>query len=136
VTRWFADASVLLASADLDDEQHEPARAFLAGPGAIATLDLAFYEVVNVAIRRWQDPDAARELRGLVSALGEDGGLVRADATLAESASTLAHEHGLSAYDAAYVAGAARARTQLVSCDLRDLVSRGLAVTPLQAVAP
>lgn len=39
-------------------------------------------------------------------------------------------EHGLSAYDAAYVAAARRNGWQLVSLDVRDLVSKGLAVTP------
>ncbi len=37
-------------------------------------------------------------------------------------------------YDAGYVAGAASAGAQPVSCDLRDLVNRHLAVTPQQAV--
>lgn len=45
-------------------------------------------------------------------------------------------EHGLTAYDAAYVAAARRNGWQLVSLDVRDLVSRGLAVTPDAAVYP
>ena len=45
-------------------------------------------------------------------------------------------EHGLSAYDAAYVAAARRNGWQLVSPDVRDLVSKGLAVTPDAAVYP
>ncbi len=45
-------------------------------------------------------------------------------------------EHGLSAYDAAYVAAARRNGWQLVSLDVKDLVSRGLAVTPDRADYP
>lgn len=47
----------------------------------------------------------------------------------------LAIEHELSAYDAAYVAGAAETGARLVRCDVRDLVSRGLAIVPVEAVA-
>ncbi len=36
-------------------------------------------------------------------------------------------------YDAAYVAGPLATGVRLVSCDLRDPVSRNLAVTPGQA---
>jgi predicted nucleic acid-binding protein len=45
-------------------------------------------------------------------------------------AAELAEDHELSAYDAAYVAAAASAGRSLVSCDARDLVSKGLAVLP------
>jgi pyridoxine 5'-phosphate synthase PdxJ len=44
--------------------------------------------------------------------------------------------HGLSAYDAAYVAAARRHDWQLVSTDIRDLVSKGLAVMPDAADYP
>jgi predicted nucleic acid-binding protein len=134
LTLWFADASVLLARADVDDPEHDATRTLLAGTAPIATLDLAFYEVTNVALRAWHDRVAARSLRELVSALGDDGGLVRVDESLAAAAAGLADQHGLSAYDAAYVAGAAAAGARLVSCDRRDLVDPGLAVTPSRAV--
>jgi len=42
----------------------------------------------------------------------------------------IALTHDLSAYDAAYVAAAAAAGAQLVSCDVRDLVSKALAQLP------
>ena len=46
------DASAILAAFDSDDALHAPARAMLADPGVtLATLDLARYEVANVAIR-------------------------------------------------------------------------------------
>lgn len=133
MTLWLLDASVLLASEDLDDEHHLDAARLLGGHDPLATLDLAFYEVTNVAVRAWQDPAAARRLRERVAALADDGGLVRADAQLLESASTLAGEQSISAYDAAYVAAARGWGAQLVSCDVRDLVSRGLARLPADA---
>ena len=48
----------------------------------------------------------------------------------------MAAEHGLTAYDAAYVAAARRNGMTLVSTDIADLVSKGLAVTPDAAVYP
>ena len=41
MTFWFIDASVLLARADADDDQHEAARELLASESTLATLDLA-----------------------------------------------------------------------------------------------
>jgi predicted nucleic acid-binding protein len=96
----------------------------------VATLDLAYYEVTNVAIRRWGDSQAATRLRGVVAAIEEDGGLIRANESLLGAAANLASTHGLSGYDAAYVAAASAAGARLVSCDVRDLVSVGLAVSP------
>jgi len=133
VTFWFVDASVLLAREDADDDQHLAARDLLAGDATLATLDLAYYEVGNVAIRAWRDVHAAVRLQGLVAAIAADGGVVRADESLIAHAVRVADTEGLSVYDAGYIAGAARAGMQLVSCDLRDLVNRGLAVTPQQA---
>ncbi len=136
MTVWFVDASVLLAREDADDDQHEAARELLAGDATLATLDLAFYEVGNVAVRAWRDGQAAGRLQGLVDAIAADGGLVRVDEALIAHAVRIAETEGLSVYDAGYVAGAASAGAQLVSCDLRDLVSRDLAVTPRQAGNP
>jgi len=130
---WFADASVLLAREDAEDDQHDAARCLLSGQATLATLDLAFYEVSNVAVRAWRDHEAAHRLRGLVDALADDGGLYRVDKTLVAHATAIAERETLSVYDAAYVAGASAAGARLVSCDLRDLVSRDLAVTPQQA---
>ncbi len=127
---------MLLAREDADDDQHEAARQLLAGDATLATLDLAYYEVGNVAVRAWRDVDAAGRLRGLVDAIADDGGLVRVDEALIAHAVRIADTNGLSVYDAGYVAGAAIAGAQLVSCDLRDLVSRNLAVTPRQACQP
>lgn len=63
--------------------------------------------------------------------------LVRVDHALACDAVQLTTiEYGLSVYDAAYVAAARRNGWQLVSLDVRDLVSKGLAVTPDAALYP
>ena len=127
---WLLDASVLLASEDPDDENHGDARRLLECTEPLATLDLAFYEATNVAIRAWRDLAAAHRLRERVAALADDGGLVRANAGLIADAETLADEHGISVYDAAYVVAARVSRGDLVSCDKRDLVSRGFARLP------
>lgn len=118
---WLLDASVLLASEDADDEHYEDAVRLLGDDDPLATLDLAFYAVTNVAVRAWRDQTAAGRLRERVVDLAEDGGLLRADSSLLSSAAAIADDHGISAYDAAYVAAARRSGAQLVSCDVRDL---------------
>jgi predicted nucleic acid-binding protein len=133
---WLLDASILLASEDPDDEHHDDSRRLLAGGDPLATLDLAFYEVTNVAIRSWRDQPSARRLQSRVTAVADDAGLVRVDAHLLEDAGAIADEHGISVYDAAYVAAARAVSGRLVSCDVRDLVSRGLAVLPRLALRP
>lgn len=133
MTGWLLDASVLLAREDVDDTHHDHARLLLERPEPIATLDLAYYEVTNVALRAWDDVPAARRLRGVVAALEADGGLIRCDEALIAASAELATTHRLSAYDAAYVAAAEAIGLRLVSCDVRDLVSGGLALSPLEA---
>lgn len=125
----FIDASVLLAAEDLDDADHEAATALLTG-GALGTLELAAYEVTNVAEVRWADPGAGRRLRERVWAIAELGAMVRVDQALAQRAAELAREHALSASGAAYLAAAQRLGAPLASCDRHDLVSRGLAKLP------
>lgn len=131
---WFLDASVLLATEDSDDPNHLDANRLLQAHDPLVTLDLAFYEVTNVAVRAWRDQAAASRLRQRVAAVAGDGGLIRADAALLADAAALAEKHGISAYDAAYVAAALRSGSQLVSCDVRDLVSQGLARLPANAL--
>lgn len=130
----FLDASVLLAAEDADDANHEASAALLK-IGALSTLDLAVYEITNVAELRWRDPAASLRLRERVWAIAELGILVRVDQPLAERAAQLARQHGLSGYDAAYVAGAERLGVALASCDERDLISRGLARSPADLLA-
>jgi predicted nucleic acid-binding protein len=125
----FLDASVLLAAEDLDDAHHDASVALLR-TGVLSTLDLAVYEITNVAELRWRDRAASLRLRDRVWAIAEFGVLVRVDQPLADRAAELVRQHDLSAYDAAYVAGAERLGVPLASCDERDLISSGLARAP------
>jgi predicted nucleic acid-binding protein len=131
----FLDASVLLAAEDLDDP-NQPAASALLRTGALGTLELAAYELTNVAEVRWRDPEASRRLRERVWAIAELGALVRIDRALAERTAELSRQHTISAYDAAYVAGAECVGAPLASCDERDLVSRGLAKLPHELLGP
>lgn len=114
--------------------RYQAARTVLVGAAPVATLDLAYYEVTNVAIRSWGDERAAARLRLLVGEIERAGQLVRADPSLLSDAAAIATEHGISAYDASYVAAARRTGALLVSCDIRDLVSKGLAVLPVDTL--
>jgi predicted nucleic acid-binding protein len=127
---WLLDSSVLLASEDPDDENHRDARQLLGNSDPLATLDIALYEVTNVAVRAWRDLSAARRLRERVAAVADDGGLVRVTPDLIADAAALADEHGISVNAGAYVVAARLSGGELVSCDQRDLVSRGLARLP------
>jgi predicted nucleic acid-binding protein len=128
------DASVLLAAEDADDANHDDAARLLELGLPLATIELAVYEIANVAIRRWNDPDAADRLADRAFAIAELGHLLRVDRELADTAATFANEHGISVYDAAYVACARRLGVPLASCDERDLVDRGLAELPATLV--
>ncbi len=130
----FLDASVVLAAFDRDDDLHTPARAILSdGAVTLATLDLARYEVTNVAIRAWRAPKLVSPLLEAIERIASDGGVLLSTQTLLARAAQLAQEHALSAYDAAYVAAASYAGSSLVSCDIRDLVGKGLASSPAAA---
>lgn len=130
MSSWFVDASVFLAAEDRDDASFAAATRLFVGSEPLATLDLAFYEVANVALRSWRDEGAARRLGSRIAAVADDGGVVRASESLLSLAFGIAAEHGISVYDAAYVAAARESGGTLVSCDVRDLVSRGLACLP------
>jgi predicted nucleic acid-binding protein len=131
---WLLDASVLLAANDAGDPNHADAVRLLMAPQPVLTLDLAGYETTNVAIRAWRDPAAARTLATMIDAIDEAGGLVRVERRLLVDALELADSRGLSAYDAAYVAASRSAGAQLVSCDVKDLVSVGFARLPRDAM--
>lgn len=125
------DASVILAAFDRDDRCHEAAAALLADDSiALATIDLARYEVVNVAIRAWSAPEVVGPLLSALGRLEDDGGVLASSGTLIARAAELAQDHEIAVYDAAYVAAAEQADRTLVSCDVRDLVSKGLARLP------
>lgn len=112
-----------------DAEQPESrARVEWPRPVALAALDLTLYEVANIAVVRWRSQaDAMRavELIRLACPAVE-----HVDDELIRDASTIAAENDLTVYDAAYVALARRRDWTLVSCDIKDLVQPGFAVTP------
>ncbi|HEX4670335.1 MAG TPA: PIN domain-containing protein [Solirubrobacterales bacterium] len=130
------DASVWVAAKDADERHFDAARALVLDTKLpVSALDLTFYEVANVIGSRWRRPDLARELCRTIQ-LRCDGRVVGAEIDLIEATVDLASEHGLTAYDAAYVAAARHHGWTLVSTDVADLVSKGLAVTPDAADYP
>ena len=131
---FLVDASVWVAAVMPQHPQHVQADRFLREGPPLVVLDLTVYEVANVVARNYGELDLARRLvHGLFR--GSARPPLQADVTLFEDGLNLISEHGLTAYDAAYVAAARRNGWQLVSLDLRDLVSKGFAVTP-DAVYP
>jgi predicted nucleic acid-binding protein len=134
VSALLLDASAILAAFDSDDDLHQPARAILVdGAVTLATLDLARYEVANVAIRAWRAPDRVSPLLEAIERISGDGGILPSTTALLTSAAQLAEEHAISVYDAAYVAAARQTGGTLVSCDTRDLIGKGLASSPADA---
>lgn len=114
---------------------HDTASPLVRGGVSVAALDLTLYEVVNAVAKQYRQPDQAQRIaRAILRSCGDE--LARVDHALGEEVVKVVSEHGLSAYDAAYVAAARRNGWQLVSLDVRDLVSKGLAVTPDAAVYP
>jgi len=131
VNTLLLDASVILAAFDSDDELHEPSQRLLTDPDVtLATLDLARYEVANVAVRAWREPEHVAPLLEAIDRISADGGVIPSTTALLGRAAQVADEHTISVYDAAYVAAADQAGGALVSCDARDLVGKGLASSP------
>lgn len=131
MTTLLLDASVLLAAFDPEDGHHVPARALLEDDEVtLATLDLARYEITNVAVRAWRAPESVAPLLAVVERLADDGGVLLSTDTLLTRAAEIAERHTISVYDAAYAAAGDEGGHRLVSCDQRDLVSKGLAALP------
>jgi len=130
------DASVWVAAKDGGDRYYEAARRLVLDSSVpVAALDLTLYEVANaLGARRGRSSEAVDICRLVTKRC--DGQLLRVDPDLISPALEQAAEHGLTAYDAAYVAAARRHDWTLVSVDVADLVSKGLAVTPDVAVYP
>lgn len=134
MTTLFLDASALLAAFDPEDDHYEPASALLVDTETtLATLDLARFEVPNVAVRAWRAPQSVAPLLAAVDRVADDGGVLVSTSSLLTRAADLAERHAISVYDAAYVVAADEAGRRLVSCDERDLVSKGLATLPANA---
>ncbi|MGC1852117.1 MAG: type II toxin-antitoxin system VapC family toxin [Solirubrobacterales bacterium] len=134
MTTLLLDASVLLAAFDPEDDHYEPARALLEDDEVtLATLDLARFEIANVAVRAWRAPESVAPLLAMVERLADDGGVLLSTNTLLMRAAEIAERHTISVYDAAYAAAADEGGHRLISCDVRDLVSKGLALPPTPA---
>lgn len=128
------DAGVWIATVAPEEPHHEEAVALvLARDLAINALDLTHYEVANVVACKRRQPREAEVLARVIERRCE-GRLVSVDPDLVAATVGVARKYDISAYDAAYVAVARRHQWQLVSTDIRDLVSKGLAITPDAAV--
>jgi predicted nucleic acid-binding protein len=130
------DAGVWVAIADPDDRYHTAAHAIVAEvEQPLAALDLTMYEVANVmGPKKGRQREGRSLLRLIEKRCGEN--LTAVDSELIDATLETAVEHGLTAYDAAYVAAVRRYGWTLVSTDIADLVSKGLAVTPGAADYP
>lgn len=128
------DASVWVASWSPEEPFAEAARELVVDTRRrAAALDLTLYEVANaIGARRRDAVGAAKACRSIELRCRKN--LVRVEPGLIEVGAGLSVEHGLTAYDAAYVAVARRYDWLLVSTDVKDLVARGLAITPDAAV--
>ena len=130
------DAGVWIDSAAPANRWHEAAQALIRKPPKpLGAIDLTLYEVANVIGARERQPEIARIVSEVLRRRCRER-ILTLDSELFEATLHAVTEHELSAYDAAYVAAAKRYGWQLVSTDIRDLVSKGLAVTPDAAVYP
>jgi len=123
------DAGVWIAAVDPEDRYHSCSRRLVLACTPAAALDLTLYEVANVLGARKQRHDLAERIcRSILARCGEH--VVQIDAERTADIVAAIAEHRLTAYDAAYVAAARRYSWTLISTDVKDLVSRGLAVRP------
>jgi predicted nucleic acid-binding protein len=132
--RFLLDASIWIGAMQPAAPYYEACRALVVNSDyPVAALDLTMIEIANVLgardRRRRDAVDLCRLMTGRCPHLA-----AAADLTLIPLTLKLAIEHRLSAYDASYVAAAFIEGWTLVSIDIRDLVSKGLAITPDAAV--
>lgn len=125
----LVDASVWVALADPGETFHDHAEALVASSLPLAALDLTLFEVANAVGVKMGNQARAKRIGSILFSSCKDR-LIRVDPELVVEAVEIAAEHGITAYDAAYVAVARRHGWTLVSADIRDLVSKGLAVAP------
>lgn len=132
MSEWLLDSSVLLKWFHSEGEAElEAARALrtahVLAHVEVRILDLAVYEVGNVLTRslRWSAVDIADQVEDLLEIVGPPVTMTRPMRTAAAS---LAGEHRLTYYDAAWAAAAAELGIPLVSAD-RQLLAGGLART-------
>ena len=131
------DAGVWIGAIDPNDPFHDASRKIVFNfDRPVTAMDLTFYEVANAVGVRNGWTEEARYLSELIIKRCRRPGVVAVDPAVMELATSLARDNGLTAYDAAYVAAANSNGWTLVSADIADLVSKGLAVTPDAAVYP
>ncbi|HEX5929121.1 MAG TPA: PIN domain-containing protein [Solirubrobacterales bacterium] len=132
----LVDASAWVTLVERDSAHREAvARLIRERAHSLGALDLTLYEVGNaIGVKQGNRDEAGRIVR-LIHRCCRDR-IFAVDMELLDSALGIAAEHGLTAYDAAYVAAARRYGWNLVSTDVADLVSKGLAVTPDRADYP
>ena len=130
------DASVWVSLTERGNPHREAAAKLIRERAwMLNALDLTLYEVANAIGVKQGNAEVARRVNRLLRRSCRDR-VLAVEAELLDSALGIAGENGLTIYDAAYVAAARRHGMTLVSLDIRDLVSKGLAVTPDAAVYP
>jgi predicted nucleic acid-binding protein len=132
--RFLLDASVWHECKEVDSPHYDACRALAVDPDyAVATMGFALLEVSNsLGARDGRAAEAVDMCRLITERCGR--AIIEPDPMLMRMALPIAIEHGITAYDASYVAAAEREGWTLVSLDLKDLVSKGLAITPDAAV--
>lgn len=111
-------------------DHHESARSILDDERPpSAPLDLARYEVADIVVRAWRASESVVPLLATIERLADDGGVVPSTDTLLTKAAEIAERHTIFVYAAA----ADDAGHRPISCDERDLVSKGLAAFPSDA---
>jgi predicted nucleic acid-binding protein len=132
----LVDASVWVSLVERDSPYREASAGLVREQApSLSALDLTLYEVANAIGVKQGDANEANRVNRLLLKCCRDR-VFSVEAELVDAAVQIAAERGLTVYDAAYVAAARRHGMTLVSADIRDLVSKGLAVTPDAAVYP
>ena len=138
MTALLVDTSVLIKWFHSEGETELAAArtlraAHLVGDVEAHVLDLAIYQVGNVLVRTlsWPARDVADQIEDLLTICGMPLTLT---AEWLRDAASLAAEHRLTYYDAAWAAAARGLAIPLVSAD-RRLRSAALAETPTDVVA-
>ena len=132
----LVDASVWVSVVEQGSPYREAAVGLIREQAAsLNALDLTLYEIANAIGVKQGDAEAANRVNRLLVKCCRDR-VLPVDVELVDFGLRIAAEHGLTAYDAAYVAASRRYGMTLVSTDIRDLVSKGLAVTPDAADYP
>jgi predicted nucleic acid-binding protein len=132
----LVDAGVWVSLVEAGSAHRESVRRLIREQASnLNALDLTLYEIANaIGVKQGDAGEASRVSRLLLRCCRDR--VLAVDAELVDAALQAATEHGLTVYDAAYVAAARRYGMTLVSADIRDLVSKGLAVTPDAALYP